>query len=217
MNFKAIPLALLTLALYSGEAPNSQLNIFSPHIVSPEGKHRLQQGTWFGLLDSPNGSELVKGPPRFRPAGEKSPNETAIEVLPPKGMKGHIRFWLQGKGLRPGKLLTGSIAKVNGRFPTKMVGRFANESLTISASKQKDGSYSLSVSQRGKTYALINEENADPDNNGWQLVWIGDLNSDGTVDLVLELSRYMTLETVVLLGQPGGGFQVAARDEEDWD
>jgi len=217
MNFKAISPALLALALYSGEAPNSKLKIFSPHIVGPEGKQLLQQGVWFGLLDSPNGSELVKGEPRFRPAGEKSPNETAIEVLPPKGIKGRIRFWLQGTSLRPGKLLTGSIAKVNGRFPTKMVGKFANKSLTISASRRTDGSYSLSVSQKGKTYPLINEENADPDNNGWHLVWIGDLDSDGSVDLVLELDRYMSLETVVLLGLPSGGFQVAARDEEDWD
>lgn len=208
---------LLTISLGAAQAPSPEIQVFSAQITSREGKQRLQQGTWFGLVEQRGESALVSGPPQFRPAGARSPDENAIEVLLPKGSKGRVLLWIQGTGLRPGKLPTGTVRKAPERMPARMLGRFGKDHLEISSAIRKDACYSLTATVGGKVFPLLDEANTDPGNNGWHLVWIGDLNRDGRVDFVIELHRYMAVETFLLLGQPDGSFQVAANDQEDWD
>lgn len=208
---------LLTLSLGAAQAPAPEFQIFSAQITSQEGKQRLQQGTWFGLIEQRSESALVTGPPRFRPAGAKSPDENAMEVLPPRGSKGRVLLWIQGIVLRPGKVPTGTVRKVSERMPARMTGMFGKDRLEISSARRKDGCYSLTAKVGGKVFPLLDEANTDPGNNGWHLLWIGDLNRDGRVDFVIELNRYMEAETFLLLGQEDGSFRVAASDQMDWD
>ncbi|MBI3131681.1 MAG: hypothetical protein HYZ13_10175 [Acidobacteria bacterium] len=217
VNSRFLALTLLSVHLVSGDKPKGHFEIFPHRVVSKGGVDLLNQGSWFALMSTSNGFELISGSPRFRPAGSMSPHEEDFQVLPPRGAKGKLRFWFRGADLRPGKIPTGVIERVKTRLPARMVAKFGKDPITISCNKKPDGSYSLSAIRHGISTHLLHEANQDPSNNGWRIAWVGDLNCDGLPDLVIELEQYMALETVLLVGQRSGGFTVEDHVREDWD
>lgn len=186
-------------------------------VVGSEGKALLEKGNWFGLIKAGSESQLVEGPPRFRPAGSESPHEGTFSVLSPKGIKHRALFWIQGDGLKPGPLLTGKVIPAKPRFPKSMQGAFADSPILIKSTVATGGTWTLSVSNGAGDFQVIRGKEFDPENTGWHLVWMGDINRDGLLDLVIEIQAFMSLRTVLLIGQKDGSYLMAASDTEFWD